>query len=415
MTTRNLGNICHPNRISSMNLFLFLGFIFLLNPFASLACGTLLLLLKKKPATADLRFWMALMALWISLVNITKVPASDQIMYQTMFARYAHHDLWDGLFAYTGIKSKEPVYGLYQYICYHLFWGNDKLFFLTSSFISYYVLSLAVSTILLKAGQGVKAVIFGVICCTFFNQFFYLSIHLLRQIMAFSIVLYAVALKAEDGRNHWIPLICAPLIHTTTGIFAILALFPFIYHRMNLREYLIILCPLLIVTVGSIAFGSMMTAILGDNSATSYAFRRMTTNLDDGVASNPLVVAIMITPLSIIALINLKRLSKNKKLFFNSPLYPIIYLFLFLAIMVLSLSARPVMQYRFVFVTYQFLPFLLPLLIPKKSVYRSPYFIIVGAFFIIRFLLTFNNSAWTYKLTAIDMLTWPAPFYFFAL
>lgn len=392
----------------------FFGFLFLLNPLAAIASGGLWLVLKRNPAESDLHFWLGLLALWISLVNMTKTPASDQIMYQHLFAKYAYIDLWDGMFDYTSTKLKEPVYGLYQYICYHLFWGNDKIFFLTTSFISYYFLFLSANIILQKAGQGIQAVVFGVVCCTFFNQFFYLSIHLLRQVMAFSIVLYAVALRTEDGRNHWLLLVCATLIHTTSAIFAGLALFPCIYHRMNLKETVLMLLPLFIITIGSITFGSFMLSVLGDNNAGAYAFKRMSTDYDDGVASSPVTIAIMLIPLSFIALQTLFRLSKQKRRHYQSPLYPIIYLFLILAIFIISMTGRPLMQYRFLFVTYQILPFLLPLLFPPKSIWRQPYFLLVGILFVLRFLLTFNNSDWVYNITAIDMLTWPVPFYFFA-
>lgn len=414
MTSYSFSTINHVKSSSSREFFIVFGFLFILNPLVSIFCGASWLILKKNPVESELRFWFVLMALWISLVNITKVPASDQMMYLRWYDSLENINSIGRIFQYSGDEKvyKEPIYGLFQFICHTVYFGNDKLFFLTASFISYYFCFLAVGIILQKAGQGLNAVIFGVVCCTFFNQFFYLSIHLLRQIMAFSIVLYAIALRTQDGRNHWIPLICAPLIHTTAALFTLLAIMPFIYHRMRMREYLIMLCPLLIVTVGSMAFGSMMASFLGDNNVSSYAFKRMSTNFDDGVSSNPLVIAIMIIPLSVISLLTLKRLSKSKNL--TSPLYPIIYLFLFLAIMILSLSGRPLLQYRFTFVTYQFLPFILPILFPSKSKFRNTYFLIIGGFFILRFLLTFDSGAWTYKITVLNMLSWPAPFYFFA-
>lgn len=417
MTAYSFSTINHVKSSSSREFFIVFGFLFILNPLVSIFCGASWLILKKNPVESELRFWFVLMALWISLVNITKVPASDQMMYLRWYDSLENINSIGRIFQYSGDEKvyKEPIYGLFQFICHTVYFGNDKLFFLTASFISYYFCFLAVGIILQKAGQGLNAVIFGVVCCTFFNQFFYLSIHLLRQIMAFSIVLYAIALRTQDGRNHWIPLICAPMIHTTAALFALLAILPYIYHRMNLREYLIMLCPLLVVTVGSIAFGSMMTSFFGDNSASVYAFKRMSTNFNDGLEANPIVIAIMLTPLSIISLLTLKRLPKSKNNKSTSPLYPIIYLFLFLAIMILSLSARPLMQYRFTFVTYQFLPFLLPLLFQPKSIWRNPFFIITGIFFILRFLLTFDGGTWIYKITALDMLSWPVPFYFFAL
>lgn len=398
------------SRLTNIYFFLCFGGLFIFNPLLSIFCSGIWLIIKNKPDETDVKFWLALLALWISLVNLTKVPESDQVMYLKMFSRYSEHDLWSGIFNYTNKPYKEPVYGLYQYICYYSFLGNSNLFFLLTSFLSYWLLFQSVNIILTNARFGITSVIFGVVCCTFFNQFFYVSIHLIRQILAFSIVVYAIALKTQDGKNHWILLISAALIHTTAMLFAFLALLPYVYHRMNIREYLILSIPLLIITVGSFAFGTMMTSILGENSTSGYAFKRLSTDFEDGLKADPIVVAIMLAPLSIIAIIALYRLSRS----YISSLYPIIYIFLFLAIMILSLSARPLMQYRFVFVTYQLMPFLLPILLPHNSKWRNPYYLVIGSLFILRFFITLPHSSWIYNVSPVELLYWPVPLYFLA-
>lgn len=123
MISNTLNPHRHKTSQSCRSFITILGLLFIFNPLASLFCGGIWLVSSKKTDQINLRFWLALLALWISMVNITKVPASDQIMYQHLYAKCGHLNLWDGLFNYTHAKFKEPGYGLYQYICYHIFSG----------------------------------------------------------------------------------------------------------------------------------------------------------------------------------------------------------------------------------------------------------------------------------------------------
>lgn len=409
MTPHTATALGYSNSVQTNYLGVLLIAIFIINPFISIILGIILLTSKKRYANADLNIWCILVAAWLSLINLTKVPESDQVMYIEWYKNCVNTNLIDGIFYYSG-KLKEPAYGIFQYACNILFDGNVKLFTFTVSFVNYSLLFFAVKIILLKARQGIRAVIFGIICISFFNQFFYISIHLIRQVMAFSIALYAIALHVKDGKNHWIILACAPLVHSTAALFSLLAIIPFIYHRMNLRQYVLLSIPLLISTVGSIAFGSMMLLVVGEDSMAGYAFYRMSSAADDGLESSPVVVAIMLIPLLTISIITLLRLRRNRS--YNSALYPILYLFLFLAILILSMSARPLVQYRFVFVTYQMMPFLLPLLLSPKNRLRNLYFVGTGTMFILRFFLTLNNSTFSYNITTGDLIYLPAPLYF---
>lgn len=416
MSVYNIATINYIQANSSRYFFILFGFLFLLNPLASIFCGAIWLMLKKNPADSELRFWFALLALWISLVNITKIPVSDQLMYQRWYENLANLHSIKGIFQYSGSEKvyKEPIYGLFQFICYVVSGGSVKWFYFLTSFIGYFLLLDAVKIVLLKAGQGKLAVIFGAVCCVFFNQYLYLTLHLMRQVLAFSVVLYAFALRINDGKNHWVPLLCAPMIHTTAALFSLLILIPFIYHRMNVRQTIYFIIPLVFVTVGSIAFGTFVISVIGENGGAGYAFKRLGTAVTDGMNSSPIVVAIMIIPLAIISFINLIRLRRGGKSTYHSPLYPVIYIFLFLAIFILSMSTRPLIQYRFVFVTYQMMPFIVPLLLTPKNRFRGFYFFTAGIVFIVRFFITLPQSQFKFMISTEEMLFWPAPFYFFA-
>ncbi len=169
--------------------------------------------------------------------------------------------------------------------------------FIACSFIEYYILFISIYTILSHSGYGLKSVVFGVIISTFFTQFFVLSIHLLRQVMAFSIVFYAISRKAVDGKNHWLPLICAPLIHSTAALFSILSLLPWIFHRMNLRQWIYFILILMSLISSCIAIGSTLTNLLGEDNGSSYIFRRMSDGYDDGGTMDIVKSLIIIIPL----------------------------------------------------------------------------------------------------------------------
>ena len=406
-------------RENSTLLFIGLSTIFLLNPFLSVILCAASILVSKPRGNTMLYFWFAITALWLGLLNITKEPESDQLMYLIYFNRAADLNPLDGILHYAGRSEKEPIYGLLNYLCYWLLNGNARLFFIACSFIEYYILFISIYTILSHSGYGLKSVVFGVIISAFFTQFFVLSIHLLRQVMAFSIVFYAISRKAVDGKNHWLPLICAPLIHSTAALFSILSLLPWIFHRMNLRQWIYFILILMSLISSCIAIGSTLTNLLGEDNGSSYIFRRMSDGYDDGGTMDIVKSLIIIIPLWTICVIALtKRLSGSKcqnvshTNGYYSPLYPIIHLFIFLSVMVLSFSSLPLIQYRFAFVNYSFLGFLLPILFNRKNKIQNLYILTTSIIFIIYFLSTYQLSGWTYRIDVAQILLYPAPLYF---
>ena len=400
----------HNNR--NWELYLFSIVLFLLNPLASLICILNLIINGRWHSEDALNVWSILLALWISLFNATKIPESDQLMYQGWYVSAVDYTNLKTIFSYSGAVYKEPIYGLFQSVMHFVFNGNIHLFWISVSFIEYYLLFKSIEIILLNSQRDYKCVICGIICCAFFTQFFSLTLHLIRQMLAFSIILYAIALRCKDNKIHYIYFIIAPLIHTTSILFVLLALYKPIYHQLKKKQILFLAGILLALILGSIIVGSFMMSLIGENNSSSYLFRRMQQQSDEGNDFNILITFVLIIPLLIISIVNLKRLNKRHQ--FSSPLYPIIHLFLFLSLFVIGMSARPLIQYRFAFVTYYFIGFILPLLFNNKNKFNNTYYIAISSFFILRFFITFNNGTWNYAINITDILTWPVPLYFFS-
>ena len=111
-------------RENSTLLFIGLSTIFLLNPFLSVILCAASILVSKPRGNTMLYFWFAITALWLGLLNITKEPESDQLMYLIYFNRAADLNPLDGILHYAGRSEKEPIYGLLNYLCYWLLNGN---------------------------------------------------------------------------------------------------------------------------------------------------------------------------------------------------------------------------------------------------------------------------------------------------
>lgn len=410
-----------PRSRDTLIFALIAGLMFILNPFFTVLLTGFTLMLRQslalKPGMKQL--WFILMALWLGMLNITKVPEGDQEMYVWMFERAAKLNPLEGIFNYAGGVEKEPVYGLYNYLCYWLFGGSKHIFFMLSTFIQYYLLFSAVNRVFTRARQGVSAVVCGVMVLSFFPQVFTLSIHLMRQSMAFAIVLYAVSLKTEDGRDHWVPLICAMFIHSAAALFVLLSLIPWIYHRMTPGQWAMMIAGLGAVVLGCNAIGSTMVELLGEDSNSSYIFRRMSSSFTDGLELKTDKYLMVAIPLFLVVINLLARhlngSTKPDRLHstgYYSPLYPYLYLFLFVTAMVLSFFTMPLIQYRFSFVDYTMAGFILPLFFRPANSLRLLYQIMVSLAFIALFLATFKHSGWTYRIEEIEILTCPLPTYF---
>ncbi len=367
----------------------------------------------------NLLAFMIFTVAWISLINITKSINGDQGVYTRIFLKVPEKGFYSTVFEAWGGSGKEPLFSCITWSLYWLTNGSVRLYYFILSFTIYILHYLAAYKLFRKIDASKGALICGVLVLTFFTQYFVMTLHIIRQMLAAAVAIYAIVYRATEGKYNWWLLIAAPLIHTSAFFLVILSLIPWLYSWMNLKKIIIVLACFIPVIVFSTVIGS----IFGESniSAISYAGQRLEEEgaTDGGTIKLSIMLTVFI-PLALSALFVIFRYWNNqRKLRYleveeetenesdgieieesykedRKSILPIAYLAILTMIFVLSFSKTPIIQYRLFYYSYSFIPLLLPLLFKDRTWISKFYQFSISLFFVVRFFLTYNDSAWTY-------------------
>lgn len=367
----------------------------------------------------NLLAFMIFTVAWISLINITKSINGDQGVYTRIFLKVPEKGFYSTVFEAWGGSGKEPLFSCITWSLYWLTNGSVRLYYFILSFTIYILHYLAAYKLFKKIDASKGALICGVLVLTFFTQYFVMTLHIIRQMLAAAVAIYAIVYRATEGKYNWWFLIAAPLIHTSAFFLVILSLIPWLYSWMNLKKIIIVLACFIPVIVFSTVIGS----IFGESniSAISYAGQRLEEEgaTDGGTIKLSIMLTVFI-PLALSALFVIFRYWNNqRKLRYleveeetenesdgieieesykedRKSILPIAYLAILTMIFVLSFSKTPIIQYRLFYYSYSFIPLLLPLLFKDRTWISKFYQFSISLFFVVRFFLTYNDSAWTY-------------------
>lgn len=228
----------------------------------------------------------------------------------------------------------------------------------------------------------------AIILLSFFTQFFNLTIHIQRQMIASAFMFYALVLMVEKQKIPWIPMIFACTLHTTMMFFV-----PFFFIRFLLKplkiRYFILVISLMAVCIISAPNAAM--AIISEGTD-SYALKRLAyTGNSDNIGLNLETAYIVFIPLCFICL---KNMYLEKKYLVQGESF-IYMVFLILTILVFC-STNSTVQYRFMMASYGFIALFLPLLFRRNTEKAKIYILLISIFFVLRFYITFDAIIWKY-------------------
>lgn len=380
----------------------FLIAVYTLNPL----CGILLaafLYYRKEESNGYLYLLFTFMAAYMGVINMTKKPASDMINYISYFNHVPIRDLATNIMDYG---SMEPLYGLIDIVGYYLTNGIYQLFFFLLTMLMYMMLFLAMKRLYETAGCNKLTVLCSAFILTFFSLYFVLTAHLVRQVLAMSLVIYAMSYRATTGKNHWIFLASAFLIHSMTGIFVLLAMLPIMYKRLTLKSFVIITSILILLCLFNIQM-SRMFSTMTSFSTLNYAINRFG---GVGIVSRLSVLVMMVIYLPIAA--------ASARVFYvaryedKNPLLILVNMQLCLLVFILSFYSNSLIQTRFFMTSYAFVPLILPLLFYRVEKWTYWYSLTAIVFFLVSFFFMYNSSAWSFA-DVNTLLFMPYPLLFF--
>lgn len=190
---------------------------FLLNSFLSLIYLTVLLLGSKTYRQKYIIFWGFLVIFFISLYNATKLPENDLEWYVDFYLMAGRISFVDYIGLLTG--GKEILYQCFVYFIYWVGGDNEKIFIFVISLCSYIFLFKALFLLAKTLRLCETEIIFCCFVLFFFPYIYALSVHLVRQFLATSIMLYVICKRICEWKINWWLIIVAILIHTSTVFF----------------------------------------------------------------------------------------------------------------------------------------------------------------------------------------------------
>lgn len=381
--------------------------LFLLNPVFSI-CFIAFNAVKNNRKEYLLLFAIVV-ALFASGINVTKIPAGDQVAYLLQFQQVRSEGFISTLMFGSRGSMREPLYGLYVFFCNYLFLESSKAFFFCTSFLIFLFHYLAMINIGKKYDYSNYLIISGIIVLTFFSQFFSLSLHLVRQLLATGVVFYAISLKILNDKKYICWMLIAFFIHSTSILPAILSFLPKISEELKRKNLLFFVSIVIIFTFSFTLVSKVFVGDSHDANVATYALSRAKdakglSDRADGANMDQLYIYIISIPLMLISLSAyiFKRLDVSG-MFIN--------LCICMCLFVCLVSFSPLIQYRYFFFLYSFFIFILPIAFKDGSLISKIYCSCMSLFMIVRFFFVLPQSQFQYA-DIINLLFYPFPLLF---
>lgn len=368
--------------------------IFCIVPLIGLSLALIVALSNRGSSRRDLYLLFLLLAIYIGCINSTKIPESDQFMYYDAYRLVPHRTFMQSLMGIYGsfqdYSTKEMGFGLFNFVGYYVSGGSYALFVVLGTVLMYMLYYDGIYRYFhyVKVDRPGLYIIAGVLMLTFFTQFFNLTIHLERQYLATSFVVYALIRTITENKVNWSFLIIGLSMHTSLGIF--LPIFLLRQFKKNLDlKWSVAIILLLVIAMSSLNFilGSLFSA--GD----SYVMGRLQDMNEEGREDRMSISLVLMLAVPMV-FVSLKNIWMDYREFMRDEV--LLYLvYLFILIFALS-NPNNTMQYRFFMMTYSFVPFILPMLFRKATSCCKLYLSFVSLFLIVRFFLTFDDISFKF-------------------
>lgn len=360
--------------------------VFLINPLVGILIATFRSIYSSQ--SQPIVLVLVLTAIYLSALNTTKMPVSDMAVYLDMFQKVPQNGFQKTLsYLSTLGDSKDVAYSSIVYLSYYLFEGNQYVFIFIISFVSFTLAFLSIYKFGIDNEEQNYLVIAKIFTLAFFTQYFSLSFHLVRQELATSIFFFALTFKADSLGKYLMGCIIAVLVHSSILVIVLLSLIPFMNRILKIREimYLVLFSTSFIIVFSSISsFLLLRWSMSGELLKNVMRLSEMQGMQD---ASNVMGANIIILFSLFLGILSLMEILRKQETMYNI----ITNLCFVWSILILSLAASPLLQYRFFFIEYTFLPFMLYMPLYSKSTLLPYLCFCVVSFLIIRFFMTFNN------------------------
>lgn len=318
----------------------------------------------------------------LGYINTTKPTEFSDLGYYYWLYNWASTK---SLAEYIDLIPKEPVYFIYNYLMRYLTFGNFNLFMIVTTVLMYFPVMAAFDRIFRENGLPVKFAVIAAVIFACFNEYFFYTAQIVRQVLAGSVAFYfVIRMTYENDKWSYIGLACAGLVHASAFIFGI-------YYILRLTMNWKFKSKVFIIIASFALFGVVvgLIASLSDTESTlTYAAQRAQSGAGDKVHVGwfPLAVCSSVIPMSLLAM---------WKMDWEKHIVNILILGIFLVVFVLANTANPLFVLRFMEYCYMYIPLCLVLTLCVINLDRLAYMAMFVT--LARFVMVLNKGAFQYE------------------
>lgn len=342
---------------------------------------------------------------FVSLINMKKVPESDLEWYVDRYSYASHMSFIDFVLIASSatIKEslKEPLFGVIVWMLNRCFGGNVNLFKLSISLMEYSLLVTAIICFGRLFRMKLYLILTGILMICFIPYIFTMSLHLVRQFLATSILFYAIIKKCFYGKNEWWAMLSMLLIHSTTALFIPVLLLPAFDKPLKKAKIWYLGAFLAMITIKYIAGFLYDVGGFYEDSTIGYVLNRAQQNTT--FASETLSVSKILIFIFVLAYSIYIFFSKYAERVLGLRRFS--FIFIFLSVFVLVNLNQTQLALRFSYYIFIVIPFFLMFFF--KNLNTSNIFLFgVGFCMIVFFSSYLYIGTWTYD---IDVGGWVTP------
>ena len=201
------------------SVLLILTALFFFQPVIAIVALIVFYLLLERSSLLLLFVLVAMLSIYLGLLNLVKLPESDMVVYLQwlLLARE------QGLIEFMAISPKEPGYCLYMYLLANVPWSGDGLFIFASTILPYAIILTALVRLGCRLNLPPHVIVGALILIAFFPALFNNSAHLMRQFLAGAFIAWFYIEDILGNKSRWWILLLAISFHTTALVFLPLA------------------------------------------------------------------------------------------------------------------------------------------------------------------------------------------------
>lgn len=178
---------------------------------------------------------------FLSYINSTKIASSDTIHYLTWYSNIDRsYPVLSFLFYRGDYSINEPLFTIISIIINYLTLGSETGYLFLCTFLIYSLQFYSIYIVAKHYNISNKMILVFMIMLAFFNPLFIQTVHALRQMIATSFLMMAIANRIVTGKNSWALMIMAFLTHMSVMVYLPILILSISYKKMTVSHVLLI-------------------------------------------------------------------------------------------------------------------------------------------------------------------------------